>query len=419
MSSSPSKTTMRAAAASRVDGVPIWLIIVAGCLIAGLTFGPRSTMGFFLTPMTTENGWGREIFALAIAIQNLMWGVGQPIAGMIADRYGTARVLTGGALLYALGLALMAETSDPVGLQLTAGVLLGLGISGSAFLMVLAAFARLLPDHMRAIGYGLGTAAGSAGQFLFAPIGQSFIQAYGWQTALFLMAAILMVVPLLSVVLKGKPSAVPVTADEKDQSIPEALREAFGHRSYRLLVMGFFVCGFQVAFITVHLPPYLNDIGIPAIYGGYAIGLIGLFNIFGSITSGFLTNHMPRRYLLAIIYITRAAVVVVFLLVPPSIPSVLIFSAVIGFLWLSTVPPTQQLVAIMFGTRYLATLFGFVFFSHQLGSGLGVWLGGFLYDRTGSYDGVWWLSVALGIMAAIVHLPIVERQVERPVLSTA
>lgn len=409
---------MSVASPSRATTIPVWLIIAAGCIIAGVTFGPRATMGFFVIPMTMENGWDREIFALAIAIQNLMWGVGQPFAGMIADKYGTARVLTGGTVLYALGLVLMAESTNPVTLQFTGGVLIGLGISGSAFLMVLAAFARLLPDHMRAIGYGFGTAAGSGGQFIFAPLGQGFIQGYGWHTALLLMAAMLVVVPLLAVVLKGKPEPVPVTTTEKDQSIPEALHEAFRHRSYQLLVMGFFVCGFQVAFITVHLPPYLNDIGIPAIYGGYAIGLIGLFNIFGSITSGVLTNRMPRRFLLAFIYLARAAVVVVFLLVPPSIPSVLIFSAAIGFLWLSTVPPTQQLVAVMFGTRYLATLFGFVFFSHQLGSFVGIWLGGFLYDRTGSYDGVWWLSVVLGVMAAIVHLPIVERQVRRPALAT-
>ena len=400
---------------------PFWrsvpVILLAGCAIGALGFGPRSTMGFFLTPMSSEYGWGREVFALAIAIQNLVWGAAQPFVGMLADKFGTARVLSAGALLYALGLALMAKTSDPVALQLTAGVLIGLGIAGSAFLLVLAAFARLLPPNLRTLSFGLGTAAGSLGQFIFAPLGQGFISAYGWQTALLLMAAITLAVPFLSFFIKGKPAAVPVRAGEADQSIPEALREAFRHRSYQLLVAGFFVCGFQIAFITVHLPPYLADIGIPALYGGYAIALIGLFNIVGSVSSGVLTGRMPKRILLAFIYFARSAVIVLFLAVPPTVTTVLLFSAAMGLLWLSTVPPTQQLVAIMFGTRYMATLFGFVFFSHQVGSFLGVWLGGLLYDRTGSYDIVWWLSVALGIFAAIVHLPIVERQVARPAMA--
>jgi MFS family permease len=389
------------------------LVVTAGCLIAILSFGPRSTMGFFLTPMTTEYGWSRETFALAIAIQNLMWGVAQPFVGILADKYGTARVLSGGALLYALGLVLMAFTTDAFVLQLTAGVLVGLGIAGSGYLLVLAAFARLLPPEMRTLGFGVGTAAGSVGQFLFAPLGQGFISAYGWHTALLLIAAMIVVVPFLSYAIRGKPGPVAARAGEKDQSVPEALREAFGHGSYRLLVAGFFVCGFQIAFITVHLPAYLADVGIPAREGGYALALIGLFNIFGSIASGILSARLPKRYILAVLYLLRGLAIAVFILVPPSVPSVLIFSAVMGFFWLSTVPPTQQLVVVMFGTRYLATLFGFVFFSHQLGSFFGVWLGGFLYDKTGSYDVVWWLAVALSVFAAIVHLPIREVGVRR------
>ncbi len=403
--------------ASRAFWRSVPVVLVAGCAIGAIGFGPRSTMGFFLTPMSTEYGWGREVFALAIAIQNLVWGIGQPFVGMLADRFGTARVLTGGALLYGLGLALMANTSDPLALQFTAGVLIGLGIAGSAFLLVLAAFARLLPPHLRTIGFGLGTAAGSLGQFIFAPLGQGFIEGYGWQTALLIMAAITLAVPFLAFFVRGKPAAVPARAGEKDQSIPEALGEAFRHRSYQLLVAGFFVCGFQIAFITVHLPPYLADIGIPALYGGYAIALIGLFNIIGSISSGVLTGRMPKRILLAFIYLARSVVIVLFLGFPPSVATVLLFSAAMGLLWLSTVPPTQQLVAIMFGTRYMATLFGFVFFSHQVGSFLGVWLGGLLYDATGTYDAVWWISVALGVFAAVVHLPIVERQVARPAVA--
>jgi MFS family permease len=393
------------------------VVIGAGCLIAAIGFGPRSTMGFFLTPMTTENGWSRETFALAIAIQNLVWGVAQPFVGMIADKFGTARVLTGGALLYALGLALMSQTTDPLALQLTAGVLVGLGIAGAAFLLVLAAFARLLPEHMRTLAYGLGTAAGSAGQFVFAPLGQAFIHNYGWRTALLIMAVIALLVPLLAIVIRGKPKAVPMGRGEIDQSIVEALREAFRHRSYQLLVAGFFVCGFQIAFITVHLPPYLSDIGISATYGGIALALIGGFNIIGSISSGVLTGRMPKRILLSALYFARSIVIALFVLTPPNVISVLLFASAMGLLWLSTVPPTQQLVAIFFGTRYMATLFGFVFFSHQVGSFLGVWLGGVIYDATGSYDGLWWISVALGIFAAIVHLPIRETRVVRPVMA--
>ena len=407
--------TNATAARPFLQTVPV--VLVAGCIIAIIGFGPRSTMGFFLTPMTSEFGWGREIFALAIAIQNLVWGIGQPFVGMLADRYGTARVLSVGALFYALGLALMAYTTDPVTLQLTAGVLIGLGIAGSAFLLVTSAFARLLPPELRTIGFGIGTAAGSLGQFIFAPLGQGFISAYGWQTALLIMAAILLAIPALTYAIRGKPSAQPTRPGEKDQSIPEALREAFSHSSYRLLVAGFFVCGFQIAFITVHLPPYLADIGIPALYAGYALALIGLFNIFGSLSSGVLSGRYPKRWLLAAIYLARAIAIAIYILLPPSVPATLVFAAVMGVLWLSTVPPTQQLVVVMFGTRYLATLFGFVFFSHQVGSFFGVWLGGLLYDRTGSYDVVWWLSVALGVFAAIVHMPIVEKQVARPALA--
>ncbi len=397
-----------------MQSIPI--VIAAGCIISAVGFGPRSTMGFFLTPITNEYGWGREVFALAIAIQNLIWGIGQPFVGMLADRYGTARVLSGGALVYALGLALMAHSGTPVALQLTAGVLVGIGIAGSAFLLVMAAFARLLPPSMRTLGFGLGTAAGSVGQFIFAPLGQGFISAYGWQTALTLMAGIVLVVPVLAFVMRGRPEAAPVRHGEADQTIVAALREAFSHGSYRLLVAGFFVCGFQLAFITVHLPPYLIDVGIPAMYGAYAVGLIGLFNIMGSIASGVLSGRMARRVILVWLYVARSALIAVFILLPPSIPSTLIFSALIGFLWLSTVPPTQQIVAVMFGTRYMATLFGFVFFSHQVGSFFGVWLGGYLYDTTGSYTVVWWLCVALGVFAAIVHWPIVERAVERPAM---
>lgn len=391
----------------------IAVILATGSLIAILSFGPRSTMGFFLTPMTSDFGWSRETFALAIAVQNLVWGIAQPFAGILADKYGTARVLVGGALLYALGLALMAVTTDAVMLQFTAGLLIGLGIAGSAFMLVTSAFARLLPESLRTIGFGVGTAAGSLGQFIFAPLGQGLIHSYGWQTALVIMGAMMLAMPFLAFFIRGRPATDTRPGALREQSVPEALREAFGHKSYRLLVTGFFVCGFQIAFITVHLPPYLSDIGIPAVYSGYALALIGLFNIIGAFSSGLLSGRNSRRMILVWLYLTRSVVISAFILLPPSVPSVLVFASLMGLMWLSTVPPTQQLVVVMFGTRYLATLFGFVFLSHQIGSFFGVWLGGFLYDHTGSYDIVWWISVGLGVFAAIVHFPIRETSVAR------
>ena len=388
-------------------------ILIFGCLIALLSFGPRSTMGFFMTPVTEAHGWGREIFALAIALQNLFWGIGQPIAGMVADRFGTYRTLVVGALFYMSGLYLMAEATTPLALQLTSGVLIGLGVSGTSMMLVLASFARLLPENFRTIAFGIGTASGSLGQFLFAPLGQHFIHQYGWQTALLLFALSLSIVPLLAIVLRGKPGNPAETLQVADQTIRQALAEAFGHRSYLLLVAGFFVCGFHVAFITTHLPAFITDVGIDAKWGAWAIGLIGLFNIIGALSSGFLSNRYTLRYSLCFIYSARAAVIAVFILLPVSTGSILIFSAAMGLLWLSTVPPTQGLVAVMFGTRYLATLFGFVFLSHQIGAFIGVWLGGVLYDATGAYEAMWWLSILLGLMAAVLHWPIKEQAIDR------
>ncbi|WP_181699202.1 MFS transporter [Chthonobacter albigriseus] len=392
--------------------VPASVILVCGCLIAILTFGPRSTMGFMLTPMTSANGWSRETFALAIALQNLLWGLGQPFAGMIADRFGTWRVLSSGAALYALALVLMARTTDPTTLQFTAGVLMGLGIAGSAFFMVLAAFARLLPPEYRSTAYGLGTAAGSMGQLLFAPIGLGVIDAWGYQNALYFLAACLVVVPLLAIPLKGKP-APGGGVGGRDQTIAEAVGEAFAHRSYLLLVSGFFVCGFHVAFITTHLPPYIVDKGLDVSWGAWAIGLIGAFNILGSLSAGQLAGRYPKRYILSAIYFGRAISYGLFWLLPTTPTTVLLFAAAAGLLWLSTVPPTQGLVGVMFGTRYIAMLSGIVFFSHQVGAFLGVWLGGRLFDATGSYDGVWILGIFLGIFAGLVHLPISEKPVTR------
>ncbi|MDK9697540.1 MAG: MFS transporter [Siculibacillus sp.] len=389
---------------------PLWMIVVCGCLIAAINFGPRSSMGFFLTPITMERGWGRETFALAMAWQNLLWGLGATLFGAFADRFGTGRTLSIGAGLYALGILAMGWATNPLAFHV-AGVLVGLGVAGSAFGIVMAAFGRAVAPEKRSLVFGFATAAGSFGQFLFSPITQGLIVTYGWHDALTALAVMMGLIPLLAIPLQGKPSAAMYHGH--DQSIGEALREAIGHRSYVLLTAGFFVCGFQVAFITTHFPAYLADVGLDPKWGVISLMLIGAFNIVGSLGSGVLGMRMPKRWILSFIYAARSVVFTIFLLVPASPVSVVIFASVMGVLWLSTVPPTNALVALMFGTRYLAMLGGLVFFSHQVGSFLGVWLGGWLYDIDQSYDPVWWMGVALGVFAAIVHLPIRETPVER------
>jgi MFS family permease len=388
------------------------LIVACGCLMAILTFGPRSTMGFFLQPMTQELGWGRDVFALALAIQNLLWGAALPFVGAIADRYGTMLPLAVGGVIYAAGLALMAYSTSPAMLHLSTGVLVGFGLAGASFTLVLAAFGKLLPESWRSFSFGIGTAAGSFGQFLFSPLAVGLLGAFGWRETLLVFAVLLLLVLPLAFVVATPPmdmSAGPV----KKQSFREALGEAFGHGSYVLLVLGFFTCGFHIAFITVHLPPYLVDRGLDVSWGGWVLAFIGLFNILGAIAAGLLGGRLPRRYLLSIIYTLRAIAIAAFVLVPMSPSSAMIFGSAMGVLWLSTVPLTSALVALMFGPRFMATLFGFVFFSHQVGAFIGVWLGGFLYERTGSYDVVWWLAVGLGIFAALVNLPIREQPVAR------
>jgi len=405
---------MTAAAATTRSGNTVpWLIIICGCLIAALTFGPRSAMGFFQLPMLAEKGWDRTTFGLAMAIQNLCWGLGQPIFGAIADRFGTWRVLTLGAVLYALGLYLMASADSPGMLHLSGGVLVGLGVAAGSFSIVLAAFARNTNPNNRSMVFGIGTAAGSAGMFIFAPISQGLIDAYGWSDTLVYMSIAMLVIPVLAIPLIGNSSSGKVSQAEIQQTLSQALSEAFGHRSYMLLVSGFFVCGFQVAFITAHFPAYIRDIGIDARYAVIALALIGFFNIIGSLASGIIGQKYSKPRFLAWIYLARSALVAAFLLLPQTPTSVVIFAIVMGLLWLSTVPPTNGLVAIMFGTRHLGMLGGIVFFSHQIGSFLGVWLGGYLYDHFGSYDAVWWLGVALGLFAAAVHWPIKERPVAR------
>jgi MFS family permease len=381
-----------------------------------LSFGPRSAVGQFLTPMSIEHGWGREVFSFALAIQNLLWGVGQPLAGAIADRFGSIRVMWFGAIIYALGLFWMAQADTSVGLTLSAGVLIGLGLSGCSFTLVVGALGKLVPESWRGFAFGAGTAAGSFGQFLFSPLARLLIDQFGWQAALVMFAAaILLILPLSLALATPRAETAAAANVVKSQSVSQALSEAFAHRSYVLLVLGFFTCGFQLAFITVHLPSYLIDRGLSAQVGAWTVGVIGLFNIFGSILAGWLGSRMPKRYILSTIYFARALAVIAFITLPASAASAIIFGAVTGVLWLSTVPPTSGLVAVMFGTRWLSMLFGFAFFSHQVGGFLGVWLGGFVFERTGSYDAVWWLSVLFGVLSAVINLPIVEKPVARPV----
>ncbi len=393
----------------------LWMMLVCGCLIGLISFGIRSSFGLFVDPISGKEGFqfGRETYAFAMAIQNLFWGIGQPIAGALADRFGPWRVLAGGGLIFAAGLALMTISSDPVTFSITGGILIGLGMSGAGHNTVLAAFAQLMPVDRRPWALGLATAMASLGQFMVVPLGQAFIEAYGWGSTLMIMAFAMLTTPALALSLRPKGQGAvqnanaPLTATAN--SFRESLRQAFGHRSYWLLIGGFFVCGFQLAFITVHFPPYLADMGVSAKTASWGLAMIGLFNVVGSYLSGPLGVWLSRKVLLSWIYLARAAVITVFLLVPISTASVLIFGAAMGFLWLSTVPPTAQLVGVMFGNRYLSMLFGFVFLSHQIGAFIGVWLGGAIFASTGSYLPIWWGGVVLAVIAALLHMPIREQ----------
>jgi MFS family permease len=415
-----STTTVNAGLTWRTPAV----LIAFGCVIAIISFGPRSSLGFFLTPISDMHGWGRDVFGLALAVQNLLWGLGQPFAGAIADKYGAPRVLSAGALLYALGIYLMAHSNTPGMLYISAGVLIGFGLSGCAMPAIIGALGKLVPENWRSIAFGAGTAAGSFGQFLYSPLAVSLMDSYGWQMTLSIFACLLLLIVPLSLTLAAPRGAAAAArkaaaAAAPSQSVRQALTEAFGHRSYVLLVLGFFTCGFQLAFVTVHLPSYLIDRGLSTTVGGWTLAIIGLFNIVGSMGSGYLANYVPKRYILSTIYFGRA-ITILFLITMPATPLVtLIYGAVTGLLWLSTVPPTSGLVALMFGTRWLTMLFGFAFFSHQVGGFLGVWLGGVVFESTGSYDLVWWLSILFGVLSALINLPIVEKPVARPALAPA
>ena len=393
------------------------VVITAGCLIALVGFGARSAYGLLLEPMTGARGWGRETFAFAIAVQNLVWGFGVPFASMLADRYGPSRVLAVGALVYAAGTAGMATATTGVGLTLFGGVLTGLGIALTSFSIALAAMAKVVDPGRQSLVLGIGTSAGSLGQVLFSPLSQLVIAEYGWDSALFFLAASVLLIAPLAFVLPGNVDAAGDATIE--QRLGDAIAEAARHRGYVLLTLGFFVCGFHVAFITVHFPAYVRDLGLAAEVGAWAIAIIGLFNIVGSFLSGLAGQRWPKKNGLVVIYSLRAIAIATLLIADKTATTIYAFAAVMGILWLSTVPLTSGIVAQVFGLRFMATLFGIVFLSHQLGSFMGVWLGGYLYDRTGSYDVVWWTGVALSIVAALLHVPINERPLRRVLPTTA
>ena len=385
-------------------------VLICGALIVTLSMGIRHGFGLWMQPVTMDRGWSRETFALAIAIQNLSWGIAGPFAGALADRFGAFRVLIVGALFYASGLIFMGLSTSALGFMGSAGLLLGMAQSGTTYAVVYGVIGRNVAANKRSWAMGVTAAAGSFGQFLMVPVENGLINGVGWQYALFILGlAALAIVPLAF----GLKEPAVAALKGPQQSMKAAVSEAFSHPSFLLLMAGYFVCGFQVVFIGVHMPSYLKDNGLTPDVATTALALIGLFNVVGTYAAGSLGEHMPKKYILSSIYALRAVAITVFLNVPLSPWSVYIFAAVMGALWLSTVPPTNALVAQIFGVKYLSMLGGFVFLSHQVGSFLGAWLGGRLYNMTGSYDMVWWLAVALGVFAALINLPVKEQPIVR------
>ena len=387
-------------------------VLICGGAIVTLSMGVRHGFGLWLQPITQAHDWTRESFAFAIAVQNLAWGVFGIFAGMLADRYGGARVLMGGALLYAAGLAGMALSTTSLGFALTAGVLIGMAQAGTTYAVVYGVIGRQIPAAKRSWAMGMAAAAGSFGQFLMVPVEGLLIDRLGWQDALLVLGVAVLLIAPLALGLR-EPGFATGAPPKREQSIAHALREAFRYRSFQLLMAGYFVCGFQVVFIGVHMPSYLKDHGLSPQVASYALAIIGLFNVVGTYAVGVLGQRLSRPKILAFIYFARSVAITVFLLAPLTPWSVYIFSAVIGLLWLSTVPPTNAVVAQIFGVAHLSMLSGFVFFSHQIGSFMGVWLGGLLYDRTGSYDIVWLIAIALGVFAGLVNLPVRETPIQR------
>lgn len=387
-------------------------ILICGGLVVTLSMGVRHGFGLWLQPMTMANGWTREGFAFALALQNLIWGATQPFVGMIADRYGAMRVMIAGALIYACGVALMAFSTSTFMFSLTAGVLLGMAQSCCTYSVVYGVIGRNIAPEKRSSAMGIAAAAGSFGQFLMLPVERELIAGFGWQNALLILSGALLAIAPLALGLHERMQTSTQQA-HSEQTILQAIKEAASYRSFQLLMAGYFVCGFQVVFIGIHLPSYLKDHGLGADVAAWALALVGLFNVIGTYVAGQLGQRLYKRHILAFIYLMRSVVIAVYLLTPLTPMSTYVFASMMGLLWLSTIPPTNAVVVQMFGPRHFSMLSGFVFFSHQIGSFLGVWLGGKLYDSSGSYDIVWYLCIALGVFAALVNLPVNEGPVMR------
>lgn len=391
----------------------LWIIIIAGGTIMALALGIRQSLGLYLTPISLELGIGRESFALAMGLMNLVWGLGAPLTGMIADKYGAGRLVAAAGLSYVAGLMILTQSGQGEQL-LIGGTLIGLGMSGAGFSVILGIVGRTASDHNRGLALGVVSMAGSIGQFVALPYTHVLIEGFGWVTSLFILAGTVFLIAPLAYGIAGKPKKTSRISDtDITQTLKQALQEAFSDRNYKLLNLGFFVCGFHVAFIAIHLPSYIGDANLAPWLGAAALTLIGLGNVFGSLGCGILGDYFPKKNVLSLLYLVRSVIIFVFLMVPLTELSVLTFSLAIGLLWLGTVPLTSGLVAHIYGTTYMSTLFGVVFLSHQVGSFLGAWLGGLVYDFSGSYDFVWWVSIALGVLAALVHWPIQERPVVR------
>jgi MFS family permease len=381
-----------------------FVILVCSCLIMCISFGIRAGFGLFLRPMAMEYGWGREVFSFSIALQNLMWGVLGAVAGGFADRYGPGRVVAGGAICYILGLVGLAYIATPLLMYLNCGLLLGGALGGTSFGIILAIIGRTVAPERRSLYMGIATAAGSFGQFALLPLTQVLIASLDWHRALLVLAGIAALIIPLTVALAGKPGA----GTQGTQSMGEALREAMAEKGFHLLFWGYFVCGFHIAMLTVHLPAFVTDAGLRPEHGMTALALIGLFNIIGTLGAGYFGGRLSKKYLLSAIYTIRAGLISILVFLPLTPVTLYVFACGIGLLWLGTVPLTNGLVGQIFGMRYAAMLASIVFFGHQIGSFVGVWLAGYLYDHTGSYSGAFVASIGLGIFAALVNLPVNE-----------
>ena len=391
-----------------------WVLVLAGGIVMGLALGVRHVQGLFLLPVTMDRGWSRETFGFALAIQNLSWGIAQPFTGMVADRFGSAKVIAAGLLFYALGLFLMIHADTPAGFVWAAGLCIGIGLSGTTFGAVYGAISRLVSPERRSAALGLSGAIGGLVQFAMVPAAQQLLSAWSWPGALLALAAAMLLVMPLALPLRSDSTARMAT--EAEQPLSAALKEAFGHSGFWMLNLGFLACGFQLAFIATHLPAYLLDKGMAPSHAVTALALIALANVLGTYSFGLLGARHRRKHLLAGIYLLRAAAMALFVLLPLSPVSLYLFAAVMGFLWLGTAPLTNGLVSQVFGLRYITTLFGFVFFGHQIGSFLGVWMGSYLFEQTHSYDLIWYGAIALGLVAAALQWPINDREIARPAL---